>query len=191
MTDPVRRRRPVDPPAPSPEPQRILYLPRGLIRDTHDAFLPYWRASVETACFWFGIMTDSVGVATTLALPRLEQAAGYYRVDVVSLRVLATRLRAQGLVNLAQVHTHPFTWVGHSAYDDAYAYSTRTGSLSFVWPDYGRSSVYDLSDVGILERQAERWVRLNDLDVARRVKVIDTIADQRWSIMAGEKNDDE
>lgn len=121
------------------EPITRLMVSRSILRATHDFFLPYWTAGVETACFWFGISSGEVQVATTVALPKLYQTAGGYRVDSKSMRRLSSSMSDQGLENLAQVHTHPSNWVGHSAFDDEHAYSTRAGSLSLVWPNYGQS----------------------------------------------------
>ena len=112
-----------------------LYVPRAILADTHQHFVPYRKARVETACFWFGVEAGDDGVVTTLALPRLLQTAGNYRIVRGSLRRLSKEMRSQGLTNLAQVHTHPKRWVGHSPYDDEHAYSSREGSLSLVWPD--------------------------------------------------------
>jgi len=182
--------RPVPPHQPAAPPPP-LYVPRSLVRDTHDAFLPYWRAGVEVACYWFGLTSEQVAVATTVALPCLEQSSGHYRVDGTSLRRLATEMRAQGLVNLAQIHTHPAAWVGHSVYDDEHAYSTRTGALSLVWPDYGCCYPHDLlRRLGVHERQDGRWVHLSEDDAARRIKLVDSVADYRWDIVAGEGAED-
>jgi len=177
---------PLPPPAPA-----LLYVPRTILRDTHDAFLPYWRAGVETAAYWFGVATGHLAVATTVVLPRLDQSAGHYQVDVASLRRLVANMRVQGLTNLAQVHTHPSAWVGHSAYDDAHAYSTRVGALSLVWPHYGRAYAYDLCGVGVHERRDGQWVHLSAADVANRIRLIDSVADQRWDIVCGDGADGE
>ena len=37
---------------------------------------------------------------------------------------------------LAQIHTHPFGWVGHSDYDDEKAFSQREGAISIVVPHF-------------------------------------------------------
>lgn len=182
---------PGTPPAPSPLPVLTLYLPRALVRDTHEHFLPYWRARVETACFWFGVVASDTQIATTLALPQLHQSVGNYRVEGVSLRRLSQAMRGQGLTNLAQVHTHPGGEVGHSPYDNQQAYSTREGALSLVWPHYGLRSVHDLRDLGVHERRGGRWVRLGDDEVGRRIRLIDSLADYRWDITDGGNADAE
>ncbi|MBU8900721.1 Mov34/MPN/PAD-1 family protein [Corallococcus sp. M34] len=159
---------------------------------TFDAFLPYWRARVETACFWFGVRgSEGRHTATTLVLPRLYQTSGNYSVVPDTLGDVARALRAQGLTNLAQVHTHPSGWVGHSLYDDAHAYSTQEGALSLVWPHYGRTLDVELSSVGIHELRNGAWVRLNSQEAAQRISLVDSVADFRWAPNAGGIADEE
>jgi hypothetical protein len=174
-------------------PLPLLYIPRAILRDTTTYFLPYCRPGVETACFWFGIETGTCQVVTTLVIPRLLQTAGNYQIDTTISRRLANEMSEQGLVNLAQVHTHPFGCsVSHSFYDDQQAYSTREGALSFVWPDYGCTASYNLTGVGIHERRRGHWVRLTEAQVTERICLIDSIADYRWELRSGgiEKNND-
>jgi hypothetical protein len=170
----------------SQPPSSILYVARAILQDTAAYFLPYCQAGVETACYWFGVETESCQVVTTLAIPRLYQTAVNYRVDTTSSRLLAGAMSAQGLVNLAQVHTHPpHCPVSHSLYDDQYSYSTREGALSLVWPDYGCTAGQNLNGVGVHERREGHWMRLSDEQVAQRIHPVDSIADYRWEIVSG------
>lgn len=192
IRDWFRQTRPplAEPPAPPVE-GRVLVVPRAILRDTHDYFLPYWRAGVETACFWFGVAGADAQVVTTIVAPKLVQSPGWYRVDNAAQRRLAAEMRAQGLTNLAQVHTHPGREVGHSPYDDTNAYSTREGALSLVWPLYGRDGHHALDALGVHERRGERWVRLGTEEAARRVRLVDSFADYRWEITYGHGRDAE
>ena len=174
-------------------PTNVLYVPHTILRDTSAYFLPYSQSCVETACYWFGIETNEHQVVTTLVLPHLFQTQGNYRVDNISSQRLANELSIQGLVNLAQVHTHPTgCQVTHSRYDDQHAYSTREGALSFVWPNYGHMAGLHLIGVGVHERREGRWVRLDEGQVTKRIRLVDSVADYRWQIDSGgiEENDD-
>lgn len=168
-----------------------LYVPRAIISSTHQHLVPYWRARVEAACFWFGVEDGDAQVVTTLALPELLQTAGNYRIVRGSLRHLSKEMRSQGLSNLAQIHTHPKAWVGHSPYDDEHAYSTREGSLSLVWPDYGLALAHDLAGIGVHERRGGRWAQLTEGQVGRRIRVVDSVSDKRWKIEGGDLKDEE
>lgn len=137
MKWPRRKAAPKTTPPARTELARTLLVSRAVLRRTHEYFLPYWRAGVETACFWFGVDAGQLQVVTTVAVPKLYQTRGNYTVEMTSLRRLAAGMRASGLTNLAQLHTHPSDWVDHSPYDDERAYSTREGALSLVWAYYG------------------------------------------------------
>src|SRR5258708_7456847 len=105
---------------------RVLCVPESILQQMATFFAPYGRAGVETACYWFGYEWDAVQVVTTLVLPRLFQSAGTNRVDTSAARRMAREMSAVGLVNLAQVHTHPPDCpVNHSRFDDEHTYSTR------------------------------------------------------------------
>jgi hypothetical protein len=167
-------------------PLHILYVPRSLLRDTASYFLPYCQARVETACYWFGIETDTRQVATTLVLQRLYQTAGSYSIDTTYSRRLASEMVSLGLVNLAQVHTHPpHCSVTHSHYDDQYAYSTRDGSLSLVWPAYGCSASHSLIGVGAHEQQSGHCIQLTEAQISERIHLVESVADYRWDIVSG------
>lgn len=170
---------------------RTLVVSKSILRDTHVYFAPYWRARVETACFWFGVNAGDKQVVTTVAAPKLFQTSGNYLVERSSMSRVAAEMRAYGLTNLAQVHTHPSKWIGHSSYDDDHAYSTREGALSLVWADYGFGVGHGLGDVGVHERRGGEWVRLEEKDIYTRIRIVDSFADYRWEIDCGAINDDE
>lgn len=172
-------------------PARVT-LPRWILLETHRAFVPYWQAGVETALFWAGPDHGEQAVITTLVQPALRQTPGNYQVPPDARAQMARRLREQHLVIHAQVHTHPAQWIGHSAYDDAHAYSTAEGSLSVVWPAYGHTCTHDLSGLGIHVRHQGRWTQLFEPhDRARHLHVVDDHIDQRFSIHGGGINDSE
>lgn len=167
-------------------PQHTLIVPRSIVRRTHEYFLPYWKAGVETACFWFGHDTDDVQIVTTVTVPKLFQTFGNYGIDRAAWPRLVRSMRQQRLTNLAQIHTHPIEYrVDHSPYDDAHAYSTQHGALSLVFADYGLATSFDLSGVGVHERIGTAWQRLNKSEVSRRIRLVDDFADFRWEIQSG------
>lgn len=171
---------------------RTLIVPRSIVRRTHEYFLPYWQAGVETACFWFGNDTGEDQIVTTVAVPKLFQTFGNYGIDRGAWPRLVRSMRQQKLTNLAQIHTHPIDYcVDHSPYDDAHAYSTQPGALSLVFPDYGLMTSFDLKGVGVHERIGTGWARLNRSEVLSRIRLIDDFADFRWEIEAGGIVDEE
>lgn len=172
--------------------RKTLIVPMSVVRRTHEYFLPYWRAGVETACFWFGTELDAVQVATTVAVPELYQTAGNYRVVPASMRKLATAMREQGLTNLAQIHTHPIDYVvKHSWIDDERGYSTAEGALSIVWADYGHGLSFDMADVGVHEITDGEWELTDRTRAKQRIRIVDDFSDFRWEIRSGDINEHE
>jgi hypothetical protein len=165
---------------------KTLVVPHEILRRTHEYFLPYHQAQVETACFWFGVDAGQLQIVTTVGVPKLFQTAGNYRVERASMSRLSNAMRHRRLTNLAQIHTHPPNCgVEHSPYDDAHAYSTKNGALSLVWADYGSTLRPDLRSVGVHERRNGEWELLGESEVARRILLVDDFADFRWAIESG------
>lgn len=165
---------------------KTLIVSRAILMRTYQYFLPYSKARVETACFWFGVDAGHLQIVTTVAVPKLFQTRGNYQVEKTSMRRLAAAMREKRLTNLAQIHTHPPGCdVKHSLYDDEHAYSTKDGALSLVWGDYGSHLRSDLHGIGIHERRDGEWILLSEKKASQRILLADDFADFRWEIEEG------
>ncbi len=60
-----------------------------------------------------------------------------------------------------------------------------------VWPDYGLALTHDLAGIGVHERRNGRWARLSDEQVGWRIRIVDSVSDQRWEIEGGDLEDEE
>lgn len=170
---------------------QVLVLPHHVLGDTHTAFRPSCQARVEAAVLWAGVVAAEMAIVTTLVMPALYQTSGNYTMRRESLRRMGRLLNRQGLTVLAQVHTHPGEWVGHSRYDDAHAYSQRDGALSLVWPHYGASLPHTLGGIGVHERRTGRWIQLQPDEACKRVRIVDSLTDLRWEFDQGDLDDQE
>jgi hypothetical protein len=79
---------------------------------------------------------------------------------------------------IAQVHTHPTDWVGHSSYDDAHAYSQSVGAVSIVLPAYGKKPS-TLESCGVHVKEAHRWRELSNDEKSQTVRFIPSLFDFR------------
>jgi hypothetical protein len=79
---------------------------------------------------------------------------------------------------LAQVHTHPSDWTGHSRFDDARAYSQRAGAVSIVLPSYARGRPAP-SETGIHIRDEDGWRQLTADEAAALVELVPSEIDLR------------
>jgi hypothetical protein len=87
-------------------------------------------------------------------------------------------LREFGLRRLAQVHTHPNAWTGHSDVDDDRAYSQIPGATSIVLPDYGRRTG-KLNSAGVHYRTETCWRELTPDEIREVVRVVPSNFDFR------------
>jgi hypothetical protein len=121
---------------------------------------------------------SALQVVTTVIVPSQRVSPGGFEIPHEAVRQMGARLREEGLVNIAQLHTHPSGWVGHSAWDDQRAYSRRDGALSIVWPEYGRA-LYPPERWGVHECRAGEWVRLGSEELQARIIVVPGLLDLR------------
>lgn len=148
--------------------EEVLTLSERALEATLQVFDRYASRRVESCCFWYGKAANNrASVVRAVVVPPQENHWGNYRVTASAVEAMSRATREQRWLNLAQVHTHPGRWVGHSPYDDAQANSTRT--LSLVFPSYGRWLGDWPKGVGIHEFQNDYWHLLPDEAAAQRV----------------------
>lgn len=167
--------------ADSLSPTRVLFVTERTICQTWRAFEVGARLGVESSVRWAGAayqLDCSMQVVTSIIIPHQRVSRGFFEIPHESTRAMGEALGDLGLVNLAQLHTHPSASVNHSPWDDAHAYSSRNGALSIVWPHYGRR-LPSLDSWGVHERQQGRWVRLKGTEASRRIVVVPESVDLR------------
>ena len=130
----------------------------------------FWRAMlsrfaaapkrVEQVGYFDGYELGDHGVVTTTTIPEARLERRFFEVSPEAMSAAGRHLRQLGQVRLAQIHTHPGTWVEHSEHDDERAYSQRAGALSIVVPNYGRGGVV-LEDCGLHVREEGEWRMLS------------------------------
>jgi hypothetical protein len=90
-------------------------------------------------CYFDGIRLGDDGVVLTLTIPNAKLFPDHFEVSPDAMSQAGKHLRRFQMKRLLQVHTHPSDWVGHSAWDDAKAYSQMAGALSVVLPSHARA----------------------------------------------------
>lgn len=160
---------------------RVLYVPEEVVVGTWRALRATADVGAEGVAFWAApapLYAGQLQVVTTLIVPRQRVSAGRYELPPDAVREMGRTLRARGLVNVAQIHTHPTDWVDHSRWDDTHAFSLREGAISVVWPWYGRYLPPN-DEWGVHERRGGEWVRLSLDEAAARVRVLASVVDLR------------
>jgi hypothetical protein len=133
---------------------------------------------VEQVCYLDGFRTPEGNVVTTLTLPNALLAPGYFEVSSAAMSQAGKHFCSLGLIRLAQVHTHPSDWTGHSPWDDAHAYSQLPGAVSIVLPNFAHRQPI-LTDAGVHVRTLTGWIEVAKTDVSRYVRVIPSLLDFR------------
>lgn len=123
------------------------------------------RKRVERVAYFDGVVTATDSIVTTLAFPNARLEKTHFTVSSEAMSECGTHFRKFGLVRIAQVHTHPGNWVGHSPYDDEMAYSQHVGAVSIVLPEHARKRPL-LQDCGIHVRTKPGWLQIptNQID---------------------------
>lgn len=121
---------------------------------------------------------ETVGVVTTLTVPHARSRAGFFDVSADDMSEAGRHFRPHGLVRLAQIHSHPGSWVGHSEVDDSQAYSQRQGAISIVVPNYALTAP-GFMECGVHLRGTDAWVELNDEQKRSLIRVVPDEIDLR------------
>jgi hypothetical protein len=121
------------------------------------------------------IVEKDIGIATTALLPYTENSTASCTIPLeVTIECIDVMNRA-GLVFLAQVHSHPGRFSGHSDVDDTGAFSDCPGVFSIVVPQFGHYGMRRLlkRGIGIHERMPDgRWRELLKTEVRKRLAIL-------------------
>jgi proteasome lid subunit RPN8/RPN11 len=118
----------------------------------------------ECVVFWLAPIDDETVV--NVVHPDHRASAVDYRVDDQWLTMFCSDLGTDGRRVVAQVHTHPGSWVGHSGVDDRFPVFPVPGLVSIVVPHFAggtqhrdRFGVFRRSPSGAWEpdRGSIRW----------------------------------
>lgn len=169
--------------------RRMHELPHGQISTT---WVPRWvldrswqmlrqdgLKGVESTVLWGGRRFGSEAVVMAVVYPCGPDVAlepGYVHVGADTTAEMGRWLRAQSLTALAQVHTHPGGWTGHSPTDSDFSIASSEGFLSLVWPHYAARPVATTSELGIHQLLGGRWEMLGPADAAERVQIVESEA---------------
>ncbi len=136
------------------------------------------KRRVEQVCYFDGVVLEEGGVVTTMTIPRAKLEAGRFHVAPDAMSEAGKHLRALRFRRLAQVHTHPTEWTGHSPWDNEWAYSQLPGAISIVLPHFARRQPR-LEQAGVHLRLDAGWRQLSPQEVSQHIRLIPGILDFR------------
>ena len=110
----------------------------------------------EGLVYLAGERTDNETFYSTVIVPTVRNTHGSVFVDAKEFGKCAKRARQQGLLVLAQLHSHPGSCCHHSDGDDRLITLPFEGMLSIVVPNYGAEDV-PLEKCGVHQNRNGVW----------------------------------
>lgn len=153
----------------TPRDNFIYKLPWKAIVITEKILMDYAgrNPSNEGLVYWAGEFENSQYILKAVVAPETE--SNYGRVSTshkANLDFILT-LNKLGLIQIAQVHTHPDEWVDHTKGDDEYAAFKIEGLVSIVVPEYCKQGLMPLTYCGVHRFHDKGFLRLSNNYVAR------------------------
>lgn len=128
----------------------------------------------EAVAYWAGVKCADNWVVTTVILPRARTTWGSFSVSAAANAEVVSLLSANKLKLIAQVHTHPGEWAGHSEGDDLGAAMAHENFVSIVVPAYGVGGLRDLKECGVYRFEAAAFRELSREQVRDFVRWVPT-----------------
>jgi hypothetical protein len=143
---------------------REIWIPNELMNETWLGLRQLGGGSVEAAGIWGGTRTGDVEEVRKLYLLDHKSIRRHnlsHRVPANCLNEVFRSLRRDGNVIVADVHTHPSSWVGLSDVDKESPTEYRKGFVSVVIPHFGLSEP-NICELGLHEYLGDgEWRELN------------------------------
>jgi len=130
----------------------------------------------EGVVYWFGIETPEIAMVTSLIIPDADTANGCVRTSAEANAAAITLTVDTALVYLGQAHSHPGSFVSHSATDDSDTFARFDGAISVVVPWFGRYG-FHLEEWGVYRHTGGRFRSV--ADVEGHLRMIPGVVDLR------------
>ena len=156
--------------------QFIIEIPGRLWTETIDGLRKRSKGR-EAACIWAGSRRSGVQeVKKVFFLDDLVGVKGFARRHNVSrnaINQLFEMLRDKKLSIIADLHTHPGTWVGLSEVDMSHPLEYRIGIIMAVIPYYAAVPI-EIENIGVHEYCGNgRWRQLLPQEVKKKIKIME------------------
>jgi hypothetical protein len=130
------------------------------------------RLHRECVVLWLGKRTTTAITVVQSYNPEQIAAADFFRIPRESIASLFDVLREDGLMVVAQVHTHP-AMAFHSAADDRWAIVRHIDALSLVLPYFAKDTTVGsfLDEAAVFRLSSKNeWCEVRHGDVPRYVR---------------------
>lgn len=158
---------------------RHLLIAESALTDTERLLRTYGRGQHEGIVYWGGLESTGVSAVLCAFAPDASTGRGFFRTEAEANARLVDELGRRSLTLVAQVHSHPGTWIDHSNGDDLGALVRFEGFWSVVVPSYAVAGMRPLAANGVHLFAGGQFMRLTDEAVGARVQVVPTSVDLR------------
>lgn len=152
------------------------YIPQKVIKDTESILIdfPSNYTPHEMIVYWVGIKEKNKSIVNLVVVPNAKTSFNGLIVSQEDNFHFVKVLSSRSLFQIAQVHTHPSSWVGHSLGDSKYAAFKVKGLLSIVVPSFCKKGMLPLERCGIYLFDGEKFVRLMNRYVKNHFYIINS-----------------
>jgi len=154
---------------------KMVYVPRPILKKTAKYLRRYGKQNCEGLLFWSGAQTASGDIfVTTCIYPSITSCSpGHASIDAIPGAEVVSETRSQGLIVLAQIHSHPGS-AFHSSADNCNPFVFSEGFFSIVVPYFGKGGMEPLWKCRVYRYgRDEKWHELGKEDIQRTFLVVD------------------
>jgi len=157
----------------APKDDILYHIPLKAIEYTDQILKEYadLTPSNEGLVYWAGILKNNHYIVKAVIAPETDSDYGRVSTSHKSNLNFVLALNELDLIQLAQVHSHPGSWVDHSDGDDTYAAFKIEGLVSIVVPEYSIRGLIPLTQCGIHRYFNSDFHRLSDKYVQRHLVI--------------------
>lgn len=143
---------------------------KRVIRFTEKILRIYGQDESEGLVYWAGTREGDRLIIDTAFAPKVEATRyGFHTTHLTNGHYVET-INEMDRVHIAQVHSHPGSWVDHSYTDDEETAFRKTGLVSVVVPRFGSKSMVPFKRCGIHRYDNDKFERLSDGYVSAHFK---------------------
>ncbi len=151
------------------------YISRKVISDTEAILLDFPSKHVphEMIVYWAGIRENNKSIVSLVIVPNANTNPGGVSTSHEANFHFVKALSSRRFVQIAQVHTHPTSWIGHSPGDNKYAAFKVKGLLSIIVPSYCEKGMLPLEKCGVHRFNGKNFVKMPNKYVKNHFYIID------------------
>ncbi len=133
----------------------------------------------EGIVYWAGRDSGEDWLILTCIAPRATTTRGSFKVSAKTNAHVIMLLNKLHLTLLAQVHSHPGSWVDHSPGDNEGVFMPYKYFLSIIVPYYSVENLWPLTTCGVHRFSGTTFYRLTNSEIEENIQLLPTSCDLR------------